>query len=90
MIVGGKESSHSGAASGDSAIGVMVDVILGCFLELRLLLERGRSDAKRGRSGIAGATRGGAGACSKYGTALSSSRSSGKRSKSLIKALGTS
>ena len=81
---------HSGAASGDSAIGVMALGSLDCLRELLRFLLRGRSGAKRGRSGIAGAALGGAGASSRTGTALSSSRSSGNRSKSLMYALGTS
>jgi hypothetical protein len=79
---------HSGA-SGDSAIGVMAFESLDCFRELDLFL-RGRSGAKSGRRGIAGASLGGAGASSRTGTVLLSSRSSGKRSKSLMYAFGTS
>jgi hypothetical protein len=81
------------AASGHSAMGVIGRARdLGLFFELLRRRFCGRSEAKRGCRGMTGGrgrSRGGAGASSRHGIRDSSSRSSGKRSKSLIYDDGT-
>lgn len=85
---GGADTS-SDRAAGNSAMGAR-GASLACFL-LLLLRVLGRSGAYRGSSGsgMVGIL-GGGGASSSSGTSLSSSRSSGNRSQSLMNELGTS
>lgn len=79
--------------SGDSTMGVIGFVGCACLRELRLLVPFGLFEAQRGRRGMAvgiGYCRGGAGAsCRKMMPSSSPEKSSGKRSASLMNALGT-